>query len=163
MPNGGKELTVKLPPDDDVWFEIPELSARAQEVVTDASVKATYSAGPTMREQAGVPAEVWVGICNSAMNDGRLETMEAAGALVAESCLEWLRESDLVIDGTLVNITFGDASEMGPFSSFNALETIRFRVTSEGSLTPVRSELSPEDEASFRDFRYRLSGRRVRE
>lgn len=140
----------------DIWYEIPELVAEVSREVSPAMVKATYTAGPTLRKQTGKSRELWVGIYNSAFNGGPRAEMEAAAGPIAALASRWLRAHDLAKAGTAIHIQFGDASEWGPVSWSNALETIRFELDSLGEEHRIAS--SGDD--PFRKLRYRMSGRR---
>lgn len=142
--------------DEDVWFEIDDLAIQARQIAPDAVVKATYTAGPTFLEQAGIPSLLWVAICNSALNDGPKVEMEHAASAIVPLALAWLRNHDLATSGTGIEIAFADFHEAGPFSMQNTLESIRFSIDADGTLSAIRSADDP-----FRQLRYRLSGREL--
>lgn len=119
-------------------------------------MKATFTAGPTFLEQSGIPALLWVAICNSALNDGPKVEMENAGSANVPSALAWLRNNELATAGTGIEIAFADFHEAGPVSMQNVLKAIRFSVDADGGLTPIGSAHD-----SFRRFRYLLSGRKL--
>ena len=75
---------------DDIWFEIPELVPRVHEVVPDAQVKATYAAGPAHEAQSGSPAELWIGVANSVLNERGLDAMTPVAREIAARGLAWL-------------------------------------------------------------------------
>jgi hypothetical protein len=146
---------------DDTWFEIPELAAQVRERVPDAFVKATYSAGPSYLEQTGSPASIWIGIFNSSLNDGPLAAMETMAVELAPLGLAWLAARDLSRADTTVMIAFGDGFEGPVLSWSNLLETVRFAIGKDKTLTRIPSSLSEADEEFFREMRYRGSGREM--
>ncbi|HYI07742.1 MAG TPA: hypothetical protein VEK57_01620 [Thermoanaerobaculia bacterium] len=146
--------------DEYTWFEIDELAARVGALVPGATVKATYSAGQMLLEQSGSPASLWVGICNSAFNDRSRSEMEAAAEPVVSLALGWLREEKLTTAGTTIHVAFADSTETGFVASMNVLETMRYRIGEDGSLSSVASHSSEREDDLFRRVRYRLSGRK---
>lgn len=145
---------------EDLWFEIPELVADARRTAAVSTAKATYTAGPSLEEQSGCPALLSVALCNSPLNGGSREAMEPLAATVAAAGLRWLQATGRAMSGTGVEVIFADAAEVGPFSSFNALETMRFTLNAQGALEPLRSTIDPEWDRTFREMRYGLSGRK---
>ena len=140
----------------DVWYEIPDLADQVAKKVAPATIKATYSAGPTLAEQTGHAYELWIGIYNSAFIGGPWSDMEAVAGRIAADAAAWLRVKELDIPATTILVQFGDAMQLGPLSWSNALETFRFEVS---SLREVCRIPSARDDP-FRKMRYRLSGRR---
>jgi len=146
---------------EDTWYEIPEVAAHAQRIVPDASIKATYSAGPAFLEQTGKPASLWLGVCNSSLNDRSRQEMEPVARALSEVALAWLRERNLAAEDTTIEVAFADSSQRGPFSHFNALETFVFEVKSDGGSQMLKPDISDQAQRAFRAFRYWLSGRKL--
>jgi hypothetical protein len=145
---------------EDTWFEVPELVTEIAPHFASASVRATFSAGPTMEEQSGTPYLLWIAICNSPLAGQGVDAMLRSIKPIVASAAEWLGGRSHIAAGGLLQVVFADAGDGGPFSFFNALETFSFTVSADGDLVAIPRADPAFDEVA-RTIRYALSGRRV--